>query len=325
MVDLDCEYNYHPAPPPINKNTLPFYSSDGINWIPVEEGSYDPSKPPLTFRIQVPSDQIWIAWVPPYTLDNFRELTAFLAKSPDVKIEEIGRSVQGRKIPLITITDRSVPDRSKKVVWLMFRQHAWESGSSWTGEGAMRFLSSTNPVAKQIRREMIIKVLPLCDPDGVANGTVRFNVYGFDLNRNWDVVDPVKMPEITAQRRAILDWVDAGNRLDFFLTVHNDEVDEHLLGPPDEQWLSLEKKVWGNWSSCSTVTATVGPQLTATSTTEGKPGRMNVVQGLSHDRHLPAFEVEMMIAKHPKLGSRPNVRDRLLAGEQLIQAISNSI
>lgn len=325
LVDLEGEYNYLPAPPPITKNTLPFYSSDGINWIPVDMSSYDPTEPHLTYRIQIPSERAWIAYVPPYTLNNYRELAAFLAKSPDVKIETIGRSVQGREIPLITITDHSIADKSKKVIWLMFRQHAWESGSSWTGEGAMRFLISSDPVAEQIHQETIVKVLPLCDPDGVANGTVRFNVYGFDLNRNWDVVDPVKMPEITAQRRAILDWTDAGKRMDFFVTVHNDETNEHLIGPPNERWLPLEKTAWNNWSSSSTVAANVGPQLTATTTTGGKLGRMNVVQGLSRDRNLPAFEVEMMIAKHPKLGRRPNIQDRLLSGQQLVQAICKSI
>jgi hypothetical protein len=48
---------------------------------------------------------------------------------------------------------------------------------------------------------------------------------------------------------------------------------------------------------------------------------MNVIQGLYHDRKLPAFEVEMRIAKHPKLGHSPNVDDRKLSGAELIQAI----
>lgn len=325
MVDLRGEYNYHPTMGAVNKKTLPFYSSDGINWIPVETGSYDSSEPSLTYKVQITSDRVWIAFVPPYTLDTFRKLAVYLARMPHVKIEEIGRSVQGREIPLITITDRSVPDRGKKAIWLMFRQHAWEAGSSWTGEGAMRFVTSADPLAQQIRRKAIVKVLPLCDPDGVANGTVRFNVYGYDLNRNWDVVDPVKMPEIAAERRSILNWVDAGNRIDFFVTLHNDEENEHLVGPPDVRWTSLEKRAWNNWSSCSTVAATTGAQLMAATTTEGKPGRMNVVQGLSHDRGIPAFEIEMMIAKNPKLGRRPNVHDRLLAGEELVRALWKSI
>lgn len=325
MVDLRGEYNYQPNMGAINKDTLPFYSSDGISWTPVETGSYLPSEPSLTYNVQMASDRVWIAYVPPYTLNNFRRLAGYLAGFPDVKIEEIGRSVQGREIPLITITDRSVPDKGKKVMWLMFRQHAWEAGSSWTGEGAMRFLTSADALAQQIRRKAIVKVLPLCDPDGVANGTVRFNVNGYDLNRNWDLVDPVKMPEIAAERKSILNWVDAGNRVDFFVTLHNDEGNEHLVGPPDERWLSLEQRAWSNWSACSTIAANLGPQLKAATTTKGKPGRMDVVQGLSHDRGLPAFEIEMMIVKHPKLGRRPNVHDRLLAGRELVQALWKSI
>jgi hypothetical protein len=325
MVDLQGEYNYHATKGAVDKNTLPFYSSDGVSWIPVKTGTYDSSEPSLVYQVQIASDQVWIAWVPPYTLDNFRKLAADLSRFPDVQIEEIGRSVQGREIPLITITDRSVPDKDKKVMWLMFRQHAWEAGSSWTGEGAMRFAASPDPLAQQIRREAIVKVLPLCDPDGVANGTVRFNAYGYDLNRNWDVVDPIKMPEITAERRSILNWFDGGNRIDFFVTLHNDEGNEHLVGPPNENWLPLEKKAWGNWSSCSAIAATLGPELMAATTTVGTPGRMNVVQGLSHDRGLPAFEIEMMIVKNPKLGRRPNIHDRLLAGRELVPAIWKSI
>ncbi|HKE04433.1 MAG TPA: M14 family zinc carboxypeptidase [Blastocatellia bacterium] len=119
---------------------------------------------------------------------------------------------------LLTITDESKPDTQKKVIWLMFRQHSWEAGSSWACEGALRFLLSADPITVQMRRTAIFKIFPLCDPDGVARGGVRFNANGFDLNRNWDAVDETKMPEIAAQRKAILDWVDAGRRVDLFLT-----------------------------------------------------------------------------------------------------------
>lgn len=325
MVDLSGEYNYRPNAGAITGDTLPFYSSDGINWLPIEKASYDASGPVLAYKINMPSDRVWIAHAPPYTLSNFKSLSNELVRNPDVTIEAIGRSVEGREIPLVTITDHTVTDKNKKVIWLMFRQHAWESGSSWTGEGLMRFIGSADPVAQQIRKDTIVKVLPLCDPDGVFHGTVRFNRYGFDLNRNWDIIDPVKMPEITAERKAILDWVDADKRIDFFLTLHNDEYNEYLEGPPDKRCSALLNRVWDSWSSGSTFAPTQQPSLEAATTTEGKPGRMNVVQGLSHDRGLPAFEVEMRIIKHPKLGRRPNVQDRLLAGRELIQAIWKSI
>ena len=111
----------------------------------------------------------------------------------------------------------------------MFRQHSWETGSSWVGEAAIRTLLAT----QTLREQVTWKILPLCDPDGVARGGVRFNVNGFDLNRNWDVVDPVKMPEITAQRDAVRKWLNAGNTIDFLLSLHNTETAEYLEGPPD--------------------------------------------------------------------------------------------
>jgi hypothetical protein len=239
-------------------------------------------------------------------------------------MQTIGKSVEGRPIPLVTITDTAVSDQPRKVAWLMFRQHAWEAGSSWTADGLMRFATSSNPVAARIRREMIIKILPLCDPDGVVDGGVRFNRYGYDLNRNWDVTDPLKMPEITAERRAILDWVDSGKRVDLFLTLHNDETNEYLHGPPDKSasLRPLLDRVYKFWSAGSTFAPAQPPIFMESSTTAiGRPGRMNVVQGLYHDRHLPAFEVEMRIAKSPKLGRRPTIEDRQLAGQELIQAI----
>jgi hypothetical protein len=48
---------------------------------------------------------------------------------------------------------------------------------------------------------------------------------------------------------------------------------------------------------------------------------MNVVQGLYHDRRVPAFVVEMRVVRDPKLGRRPNIEDRKRAGQELIQAI----
>jgi hypothetical protein len=324
MVDLAGEYNYQPTRGSITKDTLPFYSSDDVVWHSVEDANYDPNKLDLQFTIRVSSNRLWIAHVPPYTTQNFNKLVRDISSNPDVKVETIGKSVEGRAIPLVTITDTAVPDKGKKVVWLMFRQHAWEAGSSWTADGLMRFVTLANPVAARIRREMIIKILPLCDPDGVVDGGVRFNRHGYDLNRNWDVSDPVRMPEITAERRAILNWVDSGKRVDFLLTLHNDETNEYLHGPPDKSasLRPLLDRVYKFWSAGSTFAPAQPPIFMETSTTTiGRPGRMNVVQDLYHDRHLPAFEVEMRITKSPRLGRRPMIEDRQLAGQELIQAI----
>jgi hypothetical protein len=37
------------------------------------------------------------------------------------------------------------------------------------------------------------------------------------------------------------------------------------------------------------------------------------------------MEIEMSIAKHPKLGHRPNIEDRLLSGEEMLTALSKAL
>jgi hypothetical protein len=209
----------------------------------------------------------------------------------------------------------------------MFRQHSWEAGSSWAGEAALRYMLSADPVAVRKRRTANFKIFPLCDPDGVARGGVRFNAHGFDLNRNWDVVKGKIMPEIAAQRKAILAWADAGKHVDLFLSVHNTETAEYLEGPPDAdgRYLALTQRFFALLSELRTFAPTRPPRAAEASTTPGQPGRMNVVQGLYKDRRLPAFLIEQMITKHPKLGRQPTPDDRQQFGAELVRVMWQAV
>jgi hypothetical protein len=178
-----------------------------------------------------------------------------------------------------------------------------------------------------MRRTAIFKIFPCGDPDGVARGGVRFNANGFDLNRNWDAVNETKMPEIAAQRKAILDWVDAGRRVDLFLTLHNTETVEYLEGPPDAegQYRSLMERFFKLLSENKTFAPSRPPRFAEASTTIDKPGRMTVIQGLYKDRRLPAFLIEQMITRHPKLGRQPTPEDRMRFGADLARAMWRSM
>ena len=231
LVNLVGEYNYQPGTHAVTRSTRPVYSYDDREWRFVEEVTWDEREPMLRLRLKPDRDRVWIAHVAPYTNRHFQALMESFSGNAWLKQESAGRTVGGREMPLLTITNAAVPDSGKKVVWLMARQHAWESGTSWIAEGALRFLLSSDTAAARLRNGFIVKMFPLADPDGVARGGVRFNANGYDLNRNWDAVDPRTMPEIAAQRKAILDWVDSGHRLDLFLTLHNQEKSDSLGGP----------------------------------------------------------------------------------------------
>ena len=310
LTGLPGEYNYQPNRGAVTRDTVPVWSDDNVHWRHFENTEFDAVEPRLRLRVTPARNRFWVAHVPPYTNVHLKRLMTGYRRSPYLQIDSEA------SMPLFTITDQKAEERTKKVIWLMFRQHAWETGSSWAGEGAVRFLVSANAEAGRMRRAAIFKIFPMADPAGVRQGNVRFNAAGFDLNRNWDVDDAVEMPEIAAQKQAVLKWVDSGRPVDLFLSLHNTETSEYLEGPP-AGFDDLGPRFFAPLQTGSTFAPTRPYFRAAVTTMEGQPGRMTVSQGLYHLRKLPAFTMEQMIARNPKLGRFPNVEDRLAFGAEL--------
>ena len=325
LVDLAGEYNYKGPTYAVVAGVRPVYSYDNEHWQNFADSQvrWEAREPHLTLQFTPERDHVWIAHVTPYTNQNLARLLEAFRDSPYLDVQSVGRTVEGREMPLLTITNRSLPEQPKKVIWLMFRQHAWETGSSWAGDGAVRFLLSGEERAARLRDAFIYKIFPLCDPDGVAHGGVRFNLNGYDLNRNWDAPDAGKMPEIWAQRKAILDWVDSGHRLDLFLSLHNDEADEYLEAPAD--FKALGERAFQALAADSAFNPTAPLRDPGATTTPGKAGRMTVDQGLFHHRQLPAMLMEQMIEYNAKLGRVPTAADRSEFGAALVRALSKAV
>ena len=325
LVNLAGEYNYRSPAYSVTKGTRPVYSYDAVNWTHFSDSevSWDDKEPHLTLHFVPTRDHIWIAHVPPYTNQNLARLLDSFRGSPYLAKQSVGRTVEGREMPLLTITNPKVPDAKKKVIWLMFRQHAWETGSSWAGDGAIRFLLSDDDRARRVRDENIVKMFPMADPDGVATGGVRFNKNGYDLNRNWDTINPHTMPEIAVQQKAMLDWVDSGHPFDLFLSLHNTENGEYLEAP--QSFHTLGERFFQNLVHMTTFNPTVPLSAMGETTTPGKSGRMTVDQGLYHVRKLPAMLMEQMIEFNSKLGHCPRVSDRQDFGAGLVRAMAATV
>jgi hypothetical protein len=323
LVNLPGEYNYQPNRGAVTADTLPVYSEDNRTWSHFASAHYAAAEPRLRLTITPKSNTLYIAHTPPYTAQHLSSLLNTFNRSPYLTQRSIGKSVEGRDLIQLTITDPAVPTTQKKTLWFMARQHAWESGSSWAAEGAIRFLLSNDASAARLRRQVTVHIFPLCDPDGVHHGGVRFNRHGYDLNRNWDMSNPRLMPEIDAQRRAIFAWLDAGNSIDIFLSLHNTETGEYLDGPPgnDSRHELVLQRLAAHLEQLPTFFPSRPARRAATTTTEGKPGRMTVVQGLYRDRQIPAFLIEQRISLHPKLKRLPTIQDRLQFGASLMQAM----
>lgn len=323
LSDLVGEYNYRLGTHAVDESTHPVYSYDGTHWTHFPAVEWDAKHFRLSFRFTPERSPFWIAHTPPYTEKELGLLETAVGASPMLQRESAGKTVEGRDIPLWTITDPATPQSGKKTIWLMFRQHAWESGSSWVCDGAARALLADNEEAAALRRAATWKIFPMADPDGVAHGGVRFNRKGYDLNRNWDAIDAAEEPEIAAQHSAIKRWLDAGNRIDAFLTVHNTETGEYLEGPAACR--PMVEKLQKILESETTFNPTRKQwQDAAPSTGPGQKGRMTVNQGLSSDFGVCAMLMEQMVARNGKLGGLPTVEQRRQFGGQLVKAMAKA-
>jgi hypothetical protein len=328
LVDLVGEYNYQPGAHGVTKDTRPVYSYDRKTWKFFENLEWVEKTTTLRLRFTAARQSIWIAHIPPYTNRDLDSLLRNLHGHPHLKKDSIGKSVGGRDILLLTVTNPAVPDRNKRVIWLMARQHAWEAGTSWVAEGALRYLLSSEPGAARLRDEYIFKINPMADPDGVARGGVRYNANGYDLNRNWDAVAPKLMPEIYALRQAILDWVDSRHRIDLFLTLHNQEKEDLIEGPiaaGGTRFKELADQLSRQLKKKTVFYSPTGISDSGLTTTPGKKGRMTVDQGLFSDRGLPALLLELSVEQIPALGHSPTIEDRLEFGAGLVQAVAAAL
>lgn len=326
LAGLEGEYDFRTHDGSGLRNMHPAYSFDNVHWEHFDAVEWLEKPSRIRVRFTAAHDTIWIARIAPYTLKHLAALLESIQPSRQLTVREIGRSVQNRPLHLLTITDPAIPAESKKTVWIMARQHAWEAGTSWVFEGAVRFLLSIDPAAHNLRSRYVFQMVPVSDPDGVALGGVRFNRNGYDLNRNWDVSDPVKMPEIAAVKKAMEDWLAQGRKIDFFLTIHNTESVDYLSGPLTAGGPVVRALAERLNASLQGSTSFHSPSgLRDHGESAPAAGRMNVDPWVFAHTGAPAFLMELMTDPNPKLGRPPLTQDRLNFGAALVRLIDEAL
>jgi hypothetical protein len=321
MEDLVGEYDYKPGSVCLRGDTPPLISYDQRTWTHLKEVRFDDAAKTMTLTVEPRASRFWIAHIEPYTVSRLDVLLDRVRAHPDVKLEAIGRTVEGRELRLVTVSARNLPEATKPVIWLMARQHAWESGTSFVAEGALLYLLSEE--GADLRERAVWKILPMMDPDGVARGGVRFNRNGYDVNRNWDTCDPEdpvsarRMPEIAAAKRRL-----RTERVDFFLTLHNQETGGWLSGSAAQpaaatRFFGLLQKGTSCWLPDD------GPRPPAAA--PPAPGRFTVYQWLTHERKAPAFLLEQGVGPDAKLRRLPVSADRIAFGRELARAMGTVV
>lgn len=107
----------------------------------------------------------------------------------------------------------------KKAIIITARVHPGETQASFAQEGMVNFLLSSHKKAVDLRKEFIIYVVPMLNPDGVIQGNHRTCLSGFDMNRRWATPSPFIHPVIYAVKN-LATIVKEERNIEVFCDIH---------------------------------------------------------------------------------------------------------
>jgi hypothetical protein len=202
---------------PIKDNTASFISTDAKNWSSIATRKIPGNR--LEIELTMPADSLYVARLEPYRISDLQKLKAKVADHPLVKINNIGKTVQGRDLEIIRVGYVNAPNR----ILLRARAHGWEPGGNWVVQGLIRHLLSDSPQVQKYLKQYCVYIMPMANKDRVATGGTRFNLRGKDLNRNWDKpADPWLCPENAALENWLESQIKYGLKPDLMIDFHND-------------------------------------------------------------------------------------------------------
>ena len=189
-------------------------SYDRTEWFRITSTAYTQGR--LVVKHQPLADSVYYAYGVPYSYERHLDLLGRIGVMPGVQIQSIGRTVEGRDMDLVVIGD---PGAGLPPVWIIARQHPGETMAEWFIEGLLERLTDvSDPVARAVRQQCTLYVVPNMNPDGAIHGNLRTNAAGRNLNREWLAPDPAASPEVFWVRQYL-----EKTGCSLFLDIHGDE------------------------------------------------------------------------------------------------------
>lgn len=188
-------------------------SYDRINWFRVptsyEDGVLSINHTPL-------ANSVYYAYFEPYSYEQHLNLLGDSQSSGLCQIDDLGSTLQGRDINLLTIGNQAASDLK---IWITARQHPGETMAEWFVEGLLgRLLDYQDPTSRALLDRATFYIVPNMNPDGSALGNLRTNACGANLNREWLQPSIERSPEVFYVRQKMHE-----TGVDLYLDIHGDE------------------------------------------------------------------------------------------------------
>ena len=179
----------------------------------------------LSFKInwKYNNDKLYIAHSYPYTLTKLNKLLdGVLAKNKEIAGKIcIGQTFAKKNIEALVIGQQGNRKKDqRKAIVIMSRQHPGESQGSYVCEGVIEKLVQKSKESEYLRKNYVVYVIPMVNPDGVTFGHYRTNLAGRDLNRKWDIKEKEQTcPEVTSIKK-FLQELSREREIRFILDLH---------------------------------------------------------------------------------------------------------
>jgi murein tripeptide amidase MpaA len=159
-------------------------------------------------------NQVYYAYFEPYRSERHLDLMALCQTRPDVRVERLATSVEGRDVESISLGHGS------KQIWVIARQHPGETMAEWFVEGLLeRLFEQDDELVKTALEMATFHLVANMNPDGAALGNLRTNATGANLNREWFEPSMQRSPEVFGVREAMI-----STGVDLFVDAHGDEA-----------------------------------------------------------------------------------------------------
>ncbi len=176
--------------------------------------------------------------------------------NPNVKVDSIGATVEGRALWMVSISDAadslgqaSAGTPRKHRIFIHARTHPAEVQANFIANETIRFLLQATPEAARLRSDFIFNIIPMYNPDGVEAGHGRLNAHLVDLESNWD--KPVIEPEVLALRGLFDRLMQGPIPVEVALNLHSDQLNctrfffYHLAAGTSEAYTGMEQNFIG--------------------------------------------------------------------------------
>ncbi len=205
-LNIDIKYDYRVMAP-----ENPVYSYDKENWTKIKSKSNNRKK---TISSIFTEDTVYFATGFPYVYSDVLNYTNKIASNKNVDTTTLVQSEGGRRVPKIIVADGD----NKDLVWVIARQHAFESMSNFMIEGFVDYIISEDSLAREFRKKATLHIVPMMDVDNVAIGASGRMQKPIDFNRDWN---PESHWKAVKEVKSQIEQTQNTNDYRVFIDVHS--------------------------------------------------------------------------------------------------------